>query len=89
MHDTSPSPKVVRLLGDLIDGRAGRSSLARWLATQSLPLLESENHANIAIVADLDAALGEVQRGTQADAFLAETAAQLVEMLHLDVAVSP
>lgn len=72
------SPALLSLLDDIVAGRCGRKQLAQWLAERSLQYLESSNMIDRMIVADLDAALGEVQRGTHDEQFIVE-AAHLLE----------
>lgn len=79
----SVSPEVLTLIQEILNGECDRSALARWLASRSLRFLESNNEVDRMILADLDAALGEIQRGAQEDSFLFETANELAKGLAL------
>ena len=83
------SQEIVQLLADIADARCGRNELARWLAEHSLRFLESTNSLDGAIVTDLDAALGEVQREAERERYLRETAWRIVQGLGLSLPVSP
>ena len=75
------SREVVQLLRDIVDGQHDRSSLAEWLAEYSLRFYQSLNELDRMIVADLDAALGEIQRTNRGHEILVETPTQLVNGL--------
>lgn len=77
------SQDILTLLEEILDGRCDRWSLAEWLAEHSLKFLESPNEVDRMVVADLDAALGEIQRGALGNELLVETANQLVKGLRL------
>lgn len=79
------SPEVLALVQDLVAHRYSRSELSRWLAERSLIFLESRNELDRMVVADLDAALGEVQSGRQQEDFLSWTAKSLVSGLGLSI----
>jgi hypothetical protein len=80
------SQEITDLLQAVAGRRCGRSELAKWLAERSLAFFESKNTADRMIVADLDAALGEVQRGAKSETFLATTARKLIAGLGLAAA---
>lgn len=71
------SPEIIGLLEQIAWGKIGRSLLAEWLAVNSLRFLGSPNVSDRAVMADLDAALGEVQRGVQSEEFLKDVAREL------------
>ncbi|MBI4289148.1 MAG: hypothetical protein HY671_12080 [Chloroflexi bacterium] len=77
------SPEIIHLLKAIMIGDHDSPSLAKWLAENSLHFLESPNEQDRLVIADLDAALGEIQRGNADDKLLTETAALLVKGLHL------
>ena len=81
----SASQEIVKLLTDIVDAKCGRGELARWLAEHSLRFLESSNNLDSAIVADLDAALGEVQREAEKEQHIRETAWRIVQGLGLSL----
>jgi len=77
------SPEILTLLQRIMNGECDRSALAKWLAEHSLWHFESPDELDRMIVADLDVALGEIQRGTEDDEFLVDTANHLVKGLRL------
>ena len=81
----SVSQEIVKLLADIVDARCGRSELARWLAEHSLRFLESSNDLDGAIIADLDVALGEIQREAEGEQYIRETAWRIVQSLGLSL----
>ncbi len=79
-----PSAQLVDLLRDLRARRMDRPALARWLAQHSIHFLESTSEADRVIVADLDAALGEVQAGRAGEPHLSSVASELAAKFDLD-----
>ena len=81
----SASPEILELLHSIVDKQCSSRDLARWLAENSLRFLERVGETDRIIVTDLDAALGEIQRGTKDDTFLLETVNELATGLHLNL----
>ncbi len=79
------SPEVLDLLRSLQNKEIGRAQLAKWLAEYSLRFLDSPNPPDRLVVADLDAALGEIQRQAEPEDYLAVVARRLVYGLMLDL----
>jgi hypothetical protein len=81
------SSEIQSLLADILQGQCSRADLALWLARFSWRYLESPNEVERAIVADLDAALGEIQSGNEDESFVVAMAHHLVTELDLEVLV--
>lgn len=81
----SASAEITTVLQKILDWEWDRSAMARWLAEHSLRFLESSNEIDRMIVADLDVALGEIQRGAAAYQLLVETANLLTKGLGLEL----
>ncbi len=79
------NPEILFLLGDILQGKSGRAELARWLARRSRQFIESANEVDRMIIADLDAAMGEIQRGLSGEELLVQTTEQLIRGLDLEV----
>ncbi len=79
----NPSPRLIELLREILGGELDRGRLAKWLAQNSLEFFDSPDEADRRIISDIDAALGEIQRGGQPEEFLIEVASQLVIALRL------
>ncbi len=76
---------ILTLLGRLVAGECDRPGLAKWLAENCLRYYQSPSELDQIIVAELDAALGEVQDGMREESWLQGVATQLVNSLRLNV----
>ena len=83
------SKEVLQLLSSIVNSLTDRRVLAEWLAKYSLALYQSGGADEKRIVADLDAALGEVQRGAAPEEHIYEVCVQLIQGLRLHVPGAP